>query len=83
MRLKKLEVLKFHRLRTPLFSLHSLSRPASTASRQPFRSNSDFHFPMPRVMNHGLGFQDSTRLQLGSVWKEGMEWNGMEKKEYF
>ena len=53
-----------------LFSLHShtlslsLSLPAPTASRLPFKSNSDLIFPMPLVMNHGLGFQDSTRLHL-------------------
>ena len=57
--------MKFHRFRTPLFSVYSLSRPAPTAVRQPFTSNSDFHFPIPRViMNHGLGFQDCTRLHL-------------------
>ena len=57
--------MKFHRFRTPLFSAYSLSRPAPTAGRQPFTSNSDFHFPIPRViMNHGLGFQDCTRLHL-------------------
>ena len=51
------------------FSLHFtlfLSLPAPTASRLPFKSNSDFHFPMPLVTNHGLGlgFQDSTRLHF-------------------
>ena len=57
-----------------LFSFHththslslslSLFLPTPTASRLPFKSNSDLIFPMPLVMNHGLGFQDSTRLHL-------------------
>ena len=55
------------------FSLHftlslSFSLPAPTASRLPFKSNSDFHFPMPLalVMNHGLGlgFQVGTQLHF-------------------
>ena len=56
------------RFRMSLFSVHSLSLylslPAPTTSWLPFKSNSDFHFPMPLVMNHGLGFQDSTRLHF-------------------
>ena len=56
-----------------LFSLYftlslSFSLPAPTASRLPFKSNSDFHFPMSLalVMNHGLGlgFQVGTRLHI-------------------
>ena len=56
-----------------LFSLYftlslSFSLPAPTASRLPFKSNSDFHFPMSLtlVMNHGLGlgFQVGTQLHI-------------------
>ena len=38
--------------------------PAPTASRLPFKSNSDLIFPMPLFMNHSLGFQDSTWLHF-------------------
>ena len=49
-----------------LFSLLSLSLSllTPTASRLPFKSNSGLIFPIPLVMNHSLGFQDSTRLHL-------------------
>ena len=43
-----------------LFSLLSLSLLTPTASRLPFKSNSGLIFPIPLVMNHSLGFQDST-----------------------
>ena len=56
-----------HSLHSLSLSL-SLSLPAPTASRLPFKSNSDFHFPMSLalVMNHGLhlGFQVGTRLHI-------------------